>query len=422
MEGKTNITRRRFLEAGATAAAAVAVDAASHRRIAHANDRLSVGIIGCGSIARNHLAALTTMLEDENIRIAAVCDIYRTRALEFQDRIKATGGDAVMIDDYGDMLAMADIDYVIVATPEHTHHSIVMDALNAGKHVYCEKPLCYSVRQAKEVVAKAKQTGLVLQVGVQGMADDSYSSAYEAIREGLLGPVVEAQTEYVLHHSLSKGPFRNGTDPSMAQPSDLDWNRWVYPLRKRPWNPQHYHEWRCYSDYSSGIASDLLIHRVTRLIRACGLSYPSRAVGMGGIYLWDDGRDTPDSLELLLEYPAVEGVTPGMTVHALGTMANAYRNRHCIRGHNATLLFTNEGWEIIEERSKKTLRTHVKTGGEDTIPHHKNHHAAIRHGAELFCPPELGLYGVVAARMGYRSWKEQKMLSWDSERARITRA
>lgn len=421
MESQTRITRRKFLEAGA-AATVVAIDATSRGRIAHANDRLSVGIIGCGTIAELHLSALATMLEEENIRIGAVCDIYRRRAEDFQERIKAHGGDAVIAEDYRDILAMPDIDYVLVATPEHSHHLIVLDALQARKHVYCEKPLCYSVRQAQEVVAMANHTGLKLQVGVQGMADDSYSSAYSAIREGLLGPVVEAQTEYVLHHRKNKGPWRMGTDPNMPQPADLDWNRWVHPLRKRPWNPQHYFEWRCYADYSTGIASDLLIHRITRLIRACGLTYPSRAVGMGGIYLWDDGRDTPDNLELLLEYPAVDGVTPGMTVHALGTMANAHRIQHCIRGHNATLIFTKEGWEIIEQRSKKVLKTHSKTGGEDMIPHHKNHHAAIREGTDLFCPPALGLYGVVAARMGYRSWKTHKMVAWDTERERITRA
>ena len=104
-----------------------------------------------------------------------------------------------------------------------------------------------------------------------------------------------------------------------------------------------------------------------------------------------------------------------MTMHLLGSMANKNGNRHLIRGHKATLVFTRKGWEIVDERSGKVVKTHTKTGGEDVTPHHKNHHAAIRDGAALNCPPELGLYGVAAVRMGNLSWFERKMVEWDEE-------
>src|SRR5690606_39891791 len=132
-------------------------------------------------------------------------------------------------------------------------------------------------------------------------------------------------------------------------------------------------------------------HRITRIIRACNLTFPNRVSGMGGIYLWDDGRDLPDNFEMLAEYPAVDGVTPGMTVRVLGTMANQASSDHCIRGHKATVFFIGGGWEIRSQDTGEVVETHKKTGGEDVTPHHKNHHQAIREGAPLNCPPELGL-------------------------------
>ena len=419
MTDRTNVSRRNFLKTGALAAGATAVSAQSRARVHRANDRLNAGLIGCGGIGSSHLRALLSLLEEDNTAVTGVCDIYAERATQFQSRIRDAGGCARATQDYTDLLDDRDIDYVIIATPEHSHHYLTMAALRAGKHVYCEKPLCYDIREAKEVVAKAKKTGLELQVGVQGMADDSYASAHEAILAGKLGAVVEAQIDYVRNHAPDRGPWRTNTDLNMPKPGDLDWDAWVRPRGTRPWNPQHYFEWRCYRDYSGGIATDLFVHRVTRIIRACGLTFPLRAVGMGGIYTWDDGRNVADSLEMLLEYPAIEGITEGMTVHLLGTMANKNQNPHCIRGKDATLFFTGEGWEIISEEGGELIETHKKTGGEDMRLHHKNHHAAIRGGVELNCPPELGLYGVVASRMGNLSWFQRKMVGWDAQRQHV---
>jgi hypothetical protein len=136
---------------------------------------------------------------------------------------------------------------------------------------------------------------------------------------------------------------------------------------------------------------------------------------MGGIYLWPDGRELPDNFEMIAEYPAVENITPGMTVHVLGTMANRHRIEHCIRGHKATLIFIRkQGWQIVEEGSGKVLETYNKKGAEEVGEHHKNLHAAIRHGASLNCPVELGLYGLTPVRMANLSWFEKKMFVWDS--------
>ncbi|MFQ5738387.1 MAG: Gfo/Idh/MocA family oxidoreductase [Acidobacteriota bacterium] len=406
--------RRKFLQtAGLAAASLPALTAKSYAQVAGANDRLHIGLIGCGGMARSHLNALLAMRQSDNLRILAVADVYQTRARNFQDRIWRVGGNARAFTSYRDLLDVKDLDYVVIATPEHWHARQALDALDAGHHLYCEKPITHSVASAHQVLEKVRSSGLKMQVGVQGMSDDSYSSANRAIREGKLGPVVEAQIDYVRNYSADRGPWRTGVDPNLPKPSDLDWEAWLGPAPKRPWSPPRFFEWRNYRDYSGGIATDLFIHRLTRLLKACSLKYPTRVTGMGGIYMWNDGRDLPDNFEMLAEYPAVEGITPGMTVHLLGTMANAHPNPHLIRGKNASLVFEKTGWRILEERTGEVLAVHKKTGAEDVTLHHRNLQGAIRSGAPLRCPAELGVYGLTAVSGANQSWFEKRMLTWD---------
>lgn len=414
MHTSSNISRRTFL-AGGAATTAMALSAKSYAQVPGANTRLRAGFIGCGGMAGAHLGALLEMKDDENVDVVAVCDVYRERAEGFAGRVADKGAEAVVTQDYRALLDRDDIDYVVIATPEHSHAYLTLAALDAGKHIYCEKPMTHNIADAKRIVDAANATPLKLQVGVQAMADDSYSSALAAIQAGKLGPVVEAQIDYVRRYPKDEGPWRRSIKSDQPKPDDLDWDAWVYPAPERAWDPHRYFEWRCYRDYSGGIATDLFVHRITRIIRACNLSFPNRVSGMGGIYLWDDGRDLPDNFEMLAEYPAVEGVTPGMTVRVLGTMANKAASDHCIRGYDATLYFTGSGWEIKSQDTGEVIETHTKTGGEDITPHHKNHHAAIRDGAALYCPPEMGLYSVAAVRMANLSWFKRATIEWNWE-------
>jgi predicted dehydrogenase len=257
-------------------------------------------------------------------------------------------------------------------------------------------------------VKKQKETGKALQVGVQGTADDSYISAAKAIADGVIGRVVQAQIEYVRRYD-KQGPWREPKEIAQHPriPADLDWNAWLGDAPKVSWDPHHYFEWRCYSAYSGGIATDLFIHRITRIIKACNLTYPRRVVGMGGIWQWNDGRDLPDNFEMIAEYPR------GMTVYVLGTQSNRVGVDHLIRGYRGTLKFTRDGW-IAEDKDGKELASHKKTGGEDIALHHTNLHNHLRNGEPLHCPAELGLAGVVAVCMANESWRTGKMMGWDA--------
>jgi predicted dehydrogenase len=407
----SSVSRRGFLAAGTAAATTVAWTARSYGRIVGANDRINVGVIGAGGMGSGHIEALVALRESDNLGFIGVADCWETRAKEGAAKL----GGPLATTDYRKLLDNKDLTYVTIATPEHRHWRMTIDALDAGKAVYVEKPMTHSIPQGQAVMKKQREAGLPVQVGVQAMSDDSYSSAAKAIEEGIVGQVVQAQIEYVRRYD-KQGPWRvPDLKPDMPKPADLDWTAWLGEAPAIEWNPHHYFEWRNYSAYSGGICTDLFIHRITRIMKACKLTYPRRVVGMGGIWQWPDGRDLPDNFEMICEYPR------GMTVYVLGTMSNRVGVDHLIRGYRGTLYFTPTGW-VAKDKDGKVLATHTKTGDEDIHPHHSNLHRNIRSGEPLNCPVELGMAGVVAVNMANESWRSSTMMGWDREKEQMVPA
>jgi len=237
--------------------------ALAYTQVSGANEKLRVGIIGCGGQAGGHLRALLSMKESDNVEVVAVCDVFSKRAEDFKAK---SGGAAKVYKDYRNLLSDKDVDYVLIATPEHWHYQMILDAADAGKHIYCEKPMTQRAEQARRVVHKIHGTKLKMQVGVQGMSDDSYETAAKIIKEGALGKVVLAQIDYSRNHKNDFWVY--DLDPDMRPGENLDWNAWLGAAPKRPFDPERYQNWRRYWDYSSGIASDLFVHRVTRMIKS----------------------------------------------------------------------------------------------------------------------------------------------------------
>jgi predicted dehydrogenase len=392
------------------ATTALAISSQSYGRILGANERIGVGFIGAGGMGTNHLNACNDLRETDNLAFLGVSDCWKTRA----ERGASLLGTKSVVD-YRRLLDNKEIDYITVASPEHRHAQMTLDALDAGKAVYCEKPLTHTIEEAQAVAKKQKDTGLAVQVGVQSMSDACYSSAAKAIAAGVIGQVVQAQIEYVRRYD-KQGLFRDpAVDPKMSKPDDLNWKEWLGTAPPVPWNPHHYFEWRCYSAYSGCIAGDLFIHRISRIIKACNLTYPRRVVGMGGIWQWNDGRDMPDNFEMICEYPR------GMTVYVLGTQSNRVDFEHLIRGYRGTLYFTPDGW-IAKDKDGKELASDHAPPREDIHPHHTNLHNHLRNGDPLNCPVELGLAGVVAACMANESWRTSQMMGWDHENERMAPA
>ncbi len=378
-----------------------------------ANERLRVGVIGCGGMANGHMDALLKMRDSDNVEIAAVCDVYQLR---LEAAARKTGGKPYA--NYHALLEDKDVDYVLIATPEHWHCQMTLDAAGAGKHIYCEKPMTYSIEQAGRVVRRIQETGVKMQVGVQGMSDDSYEAAYEQVRKGTLGKVVLAQIDYSRNYKDDFWVYK--IEPEAQPGVNLDWKAWLGPAPKRPWDPRRFFQWRRYWDYCGGIATDLFVHRMTRLIKALGLKFPERVVATGGTWEFKESvAEIPDTFNMMCDYPG------GPTVMCLSSMANDTPVPHHIRGHLATLEFTPSGFVIRPQRLFAEGRqeiVHNKTGAENVALHHRNLQGAIRKDEALRCDAQLGYYGVVACRMAVESFRSHKYLAWDARRERVLEA
>lgn len=399
--GRGSFTRRKFLGSSG-AIAAIGWTAKSYGKIFGANDRIRVGFVGAGSMGNLHLDSYNSLKSSNNLEAVAVADCWRTRAEVGAEKVSASQA----LQDYRRLLDIADIDYVTIATPEHRHAAMTLDALDSGKAVYCEKPLTHTIAEALEVRKKQADTALPVQVGVQGLSDDSYATACTAIKDGILGQVVQAQIEYVRRYG-EQGLFCvPDLNDDMPKPTDLDWDAWLGTAPKAEWNPHHYFEWRNFSAYSGGIATDLFIHRLSRIMRACDLAFPRRVVGMGGIWQWPKNRDLPDNFEMICEYPC------GMTVYVLGTQSNRVDLDHVIRGYRGTMYFTSEGW-VAKDKDGKVLAEHKAPCIEDPRLHHTNLHNHLRDGEPLNCPVEFAVPGVAAVIMANESWRTGQMMGWD---------
>lgn len=400
------VTRRKFVAGGAAAA----WTARAYANVRGANERLRVGVIGCGGMASGHMRALANMKAADNVEVVAVCDVWRKRL----DKAAAFTG-AKPVKHYHDVLNDKDIDYVLIATPEHWHSRMTLDAVDAGKHIYCEKPMTRTVEEARRVAAKLRGSQIKMQVGVQSTSDDSYAVASRFVKEGALGKVVLAQIDYSRNY---KEDFWSNPQDADARPGeDLDWQAWLGPAPKRPFDPDRFFSWRRYWDYSGGIASDLFVHRVTRIIKSLDLTFPEYGTAAGGKFHWkDSAAEIPDTINILLDYPQ------GLTVQLISSMANDTRVSHMLRGNKATLEFTRTGFTITPQKlfeNESRELTHQKTGAEDITLHHRNLHNAIRKGEPLNCDVMLGYYGVAAAEIGNQSYRRRKYMKWDFKRERI---
>lgn len=403
-------SRRTFI-AGAAATVPPLLSAKSAARVIGANERLHVGVIGAGGNANGHMRALKKLADEDNVEIAAVCDIYdprREAAAEF------TGGKPYK--DYRRLLAHPGLDYVTISVPEHWHAPITLDAVDSGLHAYVEKPLTYSIAEGVEVVKRVKRAGVVLQCGIQGMSDDSYETAAKWIRDGAIGKVVMAHIDYSRNHRDDF--WARDPDPDARPGVNLDWKAFLGKAKKRPWEPDRFFGWRRYWDYSGGIATDLFVHRLARIARACGLTTPSRVVATGGQYYFRKGAEVPDTFNALLEYPE------GINVLLVSSMANQTQIRHVIRGKKGTIEFSREGFTLQPEglhRDEVEPREHRKSGGEDMALHHHNLHNAIRLGEPLKCDVDFAFNVSMACQLTVESFRRKKSLGWDRRRQRIVK-
>lgn len=428
MTDPVRLSRRDFLQTSAAAGVAATLPTAAHAGALGANDRLNIAVVGIGTRGAQLMTPLVEWSQagTHNVRVTRVAEIYTKRLDRGLDKVAQGGGKAEGARDYRRVLDDKDVDLVVVATPDHWHHKIASEALRAGKHVYCEKPMCHTIDQAKDLVKVVAETGKKLQVGVQGTSLGVADKIREHIQKNGIGKLVLAQSS--LTRNNSAGQWRDyGEYDADAKPGpDLDWDQFLghqYGLApKRDWHAPRYFQYRCYWDYSGGVATDLFFHQLAFLVKAMGVGMPRQVAAAGGIYCFGedsktpqgfpDDRENPDLFNMFVDYPG------GPTVTLLGSQVNDVALTELIGGHDATIVIDrkNDSAKVIPQTSTGRIKETITLQGDGAMNervHFANLFAAIRDGAALNCPVELGYQVNVAIAMGVMAYRQKTAIAWD---------
>jgi len=281
-------TRRELLRGSA-----LALTAASYSRILGANDRMNLGLIGAGERGRYDMSQFQA---NSNVDVVAVCDVYAANI----DQARSKAPNAKDFKQHQRLLEMKEVDICLIATPDHWHAAIAIDALNAGKDVYVEKPLTLKPEEGPPIVKAARVNDRICQVGMQQRSGKHYIQAkHEYFDTGKLGKITLARTWWHGNtYHLRKAPASLQT-----KPSNLDWSRFLGPVKWRDYDPQQYWNWRAYLDFGGGQVTDLFTHWIDVVHMFMGHDVPTAAQASGGVYNYKDGRTAPDTINVLLEYP-----------------------------------------------------------------------------------------------------------------------
>jgi predicted dehydrogenase len=424
----TDVSRRDFLSTSAAGVAWLASAKLASAAVLGANDRIRMAVIGCGGMGSGHLAGLVKRKEQDNIDVVAVSDVYQRRLTRAKGISNAEG-----YLDYRKILDRPEVDAVLIATPDHWHAKIAIDAMDAGKHVYVEKPMTHTVEQALAVRDAVKRYNRVLQVGPQATGNDAFWQAREAIEQGRLGKVTWAHGTYnrnarvCLFNEHQKidptaGPDRTGED-------FIDWPMWLgakWGLAPEiAWNPEHFFRFRKYWPYNGGVATDLLYHKLAPLllaIRGPRGEYPSRVNASGGLYIEKDGRDIPDTFLMTVDYPSE------FSIFLASTLTNDSQLPDRIYGKYGTLDF--DGGPVLrkngdfepEFRQQNGDQVEARLETQERRDMVGNFLDVIRGGGPLHCNVELGAATMVAIKMAVESYRQRKTLLWDAENEKVATA
>jgi predicted dehydrogenase len=461
MSEASPVDRRGFIRKSAVAGAALGFSAASYARIGGANDRIGIAFLGAGGRAQAHIDIVRRM-RDQGQRVApvAICDVWdgieddyeqefggRVTKRKYLQGLYPSARKAGLnpddrnrvVKDYRRLLDLAEVDVVCIATPDHWHARMTIDAAAAGKHVYCEKPMTRTIEEAQAVIEAVAKHDIVMTVGVQSMADPSWSMAGELIRMGRIGHVVQGQTS-VCRNDI-RGQWRFYRLAREMTPKSVDWNMFLgagfevngQPLAPRlPFDRAMFAQWRCYWPFGGGMFYDLLVHQATHLIAALGVRYPARVSGSGGLYLEYDGRDVPDVATIVADYEE------GCQLTLSATTLSGYPNEEVIRGRLGAIRFIPKGFEVFEDSPIKSAGLPARLGDRTLNPSAivvvekpRNETEALwnnfldcirSRNRNTLSTSELGAAALTTVAMGMHSYRKGQILFWDREQRRISPA
>jgi predicted dehydrogenase len=401
------IARRDVLRGiGSTAAT---FTAASYSRVVGANNRIYLGAIGVGERGRHDMRLFQSTGQ---VEVTAVCDVYS----QMIDMAKQAAPNSKSFNDYRKLLEVKELDAVLIATPDHWHAMTAIDALNAGKDVYVEKPLTLTIEEGPRIVKAARVNERVCQVGMQQRSGKHYIQAkQEYIDSGKLGKITLARTWW--HGNTYH--LRRAPASLQTRPSNLDWAKFLGPLKWRDYDPQQYFNWRAYLDFGGGQVTDLFTHWIDVVHMFMVKDVPTSAVAAGGVYFAKDGRTAPDTIHVLLEYPEEYTATfeatlaPGIggaAVEMCGTKGRLYIDRNRFEFREAA----RGAQPVVVQAEAGEAR-----GDQLTLDHVQNFLDCMRTRKRPNGDVLVGHRSAQASHLGNIAYVEKRRLAFDPIREEI---
>jgi predicted dehydrogenase len=428
----THVSRREF---GKTVAAAGVATALGRGRILGANDRVRVGFIGVGNRGDQVLDAF---LPHKDAEIVALCDIYAPY-VDFAAR--KAGGEPKRLNDYRRLLDMKDVDAVAICTPDHWHALQMIQACEAGKDVYVEKPLSLVVGEGRAMVNAARRTNRVVQVGIHRRSSAFVKEAADLVRGGAIGKVTVARS----FHVQNEWPKGIGAPADEPPPAGFDWDAWLGPAPKRPYNKNRtFYRFRWFYDHSGGQVTNFGVHYMDAIHWALGQDAPLAVTAMGGKFVVEDNRDIPDTLEVVWTYPGQTLVTFSQFNATAQPAAKDNRVEIEFRGTKGTLYLYSNGYEIVPDEitpnefpartpvnralergyrtgAKAMIDASKRTGGDaDTRHHTRDFLDRVKDRGRCSCDIETGHRSTSATLIANVALKMKSYLEWDRAAERFT--
>jgi predicted dehydrogenase len=410
---------------------------------------------------------LQTYLEQEDldIRITGVCDIFTVniqRGLDISANLYRTGKDgqkdkqAKFYRNYKEMLKADDIDAVIIATPDHWHAEMAIEAANAGKHIYLEKPLSLTVAETHAVEKAVRENNVVFQLGHQNRQIESHMKAKEIIQKGILGKITKI--ECYTNRNSPNGAWVYAIHPD-ASPSTIDWKQFIGPAPAHEFSLERFFRWRCWWDYSTGLTGDLFTHEYDAINQVMDIGIPHSAIASGGVYFFKDGRTVPDILQVSYEYPDHD-----LNLHYNASLASSRQRNKTFFGHDANMELSanmtvyadrnssryreqiasgiikpdtpmltyipgREGVDVVTSATEQYFASrgllYTFRGGrrvDTTFLHIKEWLDAIRGSGQPSCDIREGVEEAISAHMGTTAYRLGTKVFWDKDKKDIVRA
>ena len=441
--------RRDFLKAGALAGAVGAVAqpraAGTGQPPVAPSDRVRVGFLGAGARAQQLMDAA---LEIPGLEIVSLCDAYAGRAERGRSR---AGGAAAIRSDYRTILDDRSVDAVFIVTPDHWHHRMTLDALDAGKDIYIEKPMTWRAAEGVDIIRAVQRTKRIVQVGSQGVSSAETALARSVVESGRLGQITLIRAAF--HRNTAGGAWLYPIPPDASERT-VNWDQFLGSAPKRPFSLERFFRWRCYWDYSGGLATDLFVHLVSSIRAIMNVTMPDRVIASGSTWRWKTTHEVPDTIDAILTYPEQFTVTLACTLNSEAGGESGID----ILGTKGALRFRNGGVELVAEQpqednrwvvrswpealerayyadpkvqaaeSPDTWRQRATPGGErwslrgedETVAHIRHFVASVRSRQQPVEDATFGHHAAACAHMINQSLREGRSVTWDRTRDLIS--